>query len=149
MRVGDKHVRKGNIWKNRGRGFTLAELLIVVVIIAALVAISIPIFTSRLHKAKVAADWANVRAYYAEIQTDYITTGEINPKVPHSLAQAHDNTLLEFLNGQKVKLQAGSYYVVPDATTKVGYQIIYHCNKEHEECALQLGVTDNTKSNPT
>lgn len=48
------------------KGFTLAELLIVVAIIAVLVAISIPVFTSQLTKAKEAADEANVRAYYAE-----------------------------------------------------------------------------------
>lgn len=44
------------------KGFTLAELLIVVAIIAILVAVSIPIFTSQLDKAKTATDDANVRA---------------------------------------------------------------------------------------
>ena len=38
--------------KNCKNGFTLAELLIVVAIIAVLVAISIPIFTGQLEKAK-------------------------------------------------------------------------------------------------
>ena len=42
--------------KKNTKGFTLAELLIVVAIIAVLVAISIPVFTSQLHKARVAAD---------------------------------------------------------------------------------------------
>ena len=46
--------------KNRN-GFTLAELLIVVAIIAVLVAIAIPIFTAQLHKTRVATDWANLR----------------------------------------------------------------------------------------
>ena len=59
--------------ERRNSGFTLAELLIVVAIIAVLVAISIPIFSSQLHKARVATDWANLRAYYAEIQADFIT----------------------------------------------------------------------------
>lgn len=44
------------------KGFTLAELLIVVAIIGVLVAISIPIFTGQLRKAKVATDQANARA---------------------------------------------------------------------------------------
>ena len=38
------------------KGFTLAELLIVVAIIAVLVAIGIPIFTSQLEKSREAAD---------------------------------------------------------------------------------------------
>lgn len=60
----------------RNRGFTLMEMLIVVAIIAVLAAIAIPVFNGSLHKAKVAADMANVRAYYAELQTQLILTGE-------------------------------------------------------------------------
>ena len=37
----------------RQKGFTLVELLIVVVIIGILVSISIPIFTAQMHKAEV------------------------------------------------------------------------------------------------
>ena len=37
-------------WGKRNKGFTLAELLIVVAIIAVLVAISIPIFKNQLEK---------------------------------------------------------------------------------------------------
>ncbi len=48
------------------KGFTLIEMLIVVAIIAILVAIAIPTFSSALNKAKVATDKANVRAWYAE-----------------------------------------------------------------------------------
>ncbi|MDD6258120.1 MAG: prepilin-type N-terminal cleavage/methylation domain-containing protein, partial [Erysipelotrichaceae bacterium] len=58
--------------KNK-KGFTLAELLIVVAIIAVLVAISIPIFSSQLEKAREATDAANIRSAYAEISADAIT----------------------------------------------------------------------------
>lgn len=47
------------------KGFTLAELLIVVAIIAVLVAIAIPIFTTQLEKSKESTDAANLRAAYA------------------------------------------------------------------------------------
>ncbi|MDO4961277.1 MAG: prepilin-type N-terminal cleavage/methylation domain-containing protein [Eubacteriales bacterium] len=53
--------------KMNKKGFTLAELLIVVAIIAVLVAISIPIFTGQLEKAREATDAANIRAAYAEV----------------------------------------------------------------------------------
>ncbi len=59
--------------KMNKKGFTLAELLIVVAIIAVLVAISIPIFTAQLEKSREAVDAANIRAEYAEILSDAIT----------------------------------------------------------------------------
>ncbi len=55
------------------KGFTLAELLIVVAIIAVLVAISIPIFTSQLEKSREATDLANIRAAYAEVSAEVLT----------------------------------------------------------------------------
>ncbi len=61
------------------KAFTIMEMLIVVAIIAVLVAIAIPTFTSSLTKAKEAADVANVRAAYAEIQIDYLTNGTPYP----------------------------------------------------------------------
>ena len=57
------------------KGFTLAELLIVVAIIGVLVAISIPIFTSQLEKAREATDAANIRSQYAEVMSEAITEG--------------------------------------------------------------------------
>ena len=56
-------------------GFTLAELLIVVAIIAVLVAISIPIFTSQLEKSREATDAANIRSAYADVVAAYLTDG--------------------------------------------------------------------------
>ena len=59
--------------KNNKKGFTLAELLIVVAIIAVLVAIAIPIFTSQLEKSREATDAANIRGAYAEIAASALT----------------------------------------------------------------------------
>jgi len=54
------------------KGFTLAELLVVVAIIAVLVAVSIPIFTAKLEKAREATDIANMRAAKAIAATDIL-----------------------------------------------------------------------------
>ena len=56
--------------KKSREGFTLAELLIVVAIIAVLVAVAIPVFGSQLEKSREAADLANVRAAYAKVLTE-------------------------------------------------------------------------------
>ncbi|MEA5021024.1 MAG: prepilin-type N-terminal cleavage/methylation domain-containing protein [Gordonibacter sp.] len=49
-------------------GFTLAELLVVVAIIAVLVAIAIPVFSASLSKSQAATDEANIRSGYAVVQ---------------------------------------------------------------------------------
>lgn len=49
------------------KGFTLAELLIVVAIISVLTGISIPVFTSQLEKSRESKDLAAVRSVYAEV----------------------------------------------------------------------------------
>lgn len=54
------------------KGFTLAELLIVVAIIAVLVAVSVPVFNSKLEKAREATDVANMRAAKAAVVADYV-----------------------------------------------------------------------------
>ena len=56
--------------KNR-KGFTLAELLIVVAIIGVLVAVSIPIFSAQLDKAKIATNKANMRAARAAASVQF------------------------------------------------------------------------------
>lgn len=122
------------------KGFTLMEMLIVVAVIAILIAVAIPVFSAQLHKARVATDWANLRSFYADIQTDYMTTGEQNPKVPvgwHT-NPAYDWHSVTFLNGQKVKMKAGTCGV--DFTEDEGYLIEYDCNDGHPACHLSLPV---------
>ena len=76
------------------KGFTLAELLIVVAIIAVLVAIAIPVFASELEKSREATDAANIRSHYAEIMTEAnVTGGDVNTdgSLKVMLRQSEDN----------------------------------------------------------
>ena len=92
----------------------------------------------------MAADWANLRAYYSEIQTDYIATGKVNPKVPTEEKDYH--TEITFLDGQKVKLKAGKI-IIREPGDAYGYQILYMCNEwlerkqtsHYNKCSLLLG----------
>ena len=58
------------------KGFTLAELLIVVAIIGVLVAISIPIFNNQLRKARLATNQANARAAFSAAEAAYLENME-------------------------------------------------------------------------
>lgn len=121
------------------KGFTLSELLIVVAIIGVLVAISIPVFTSQIHKAEVAADWANVRSYYSQLQYDFIETRTINDNYLHEPNMTWVDGLRSFeLSGQTVKLKAGSIWVRRENGNLAGYNILYVCNNYHDKCKLML-----------
>ena len=129
---------------NKRKGFTIMEMLIVVAIIAILAAIAIPVFSSSLHKARVAADIANVRAYYAELQTDYLLTGEYREDITDEIDYYGSDTITH-LDGTDTKLQAGKFSVIRETSTspKPGYQILYFCNKgDHTQL---FGASDNTK----
>ena len=79
--VMERKVMKKSKGKKGNGGFSLVELIIVIAIMAVLVGVLAPQYLSYIHKAKVAADQANLKNYYTEIQLDYASTGVYNPQV--------------------------------------------------------------------
>ncbi len=100
------------------KGFTLAELLIVVAIIAVLVAIAIPVFSSQLEKSREAVDLANIRAAYAETQSSVITTGSKSYK-------------------EVVPTQTTAGWTI-DSTTKVAGKTLDQVGKISKEAAIYV-----------
>ena len=88
---------------------------------------------------------ANVRAYYAELQTQYITTGEYID-IGDDL---HENARREitFLDGTTVQMQAGTVSAIlarertdPTSGQKgapTGYQVYYFCDKGDHTLLLE------------
>lgn len=95
------------------KGFTLAELLIVVAIIGVLVAVSIPIFTSQLEKSREAVDEANLRDAYAQITTATLTE--------ETDLSANNTSKITYSNGTAAT--GGSAYVPPTATVTATQQV--------------------------
>ncbi|MDD6880985.1 MAG: prepilin-type N-terminal cleavage/methylation domain-containing protein [Firmicutes bacterium] len=91
---------------NVNRGFTLAELLIVVAIIAVLVAVAIPIFSGKLKESRLAVDHANIRSAYAYIQVANITETVVIDGVEKSFDEVAD----------------GNYYVSKDLSSLVTFE---------------------------
>lgn len=133
------------IRQKKNSGFTLAELLIVVAVVGILVAISIPVFTSQLHKAKVATDEANLRSYYSVLMADYQATGkyDYDPSITDDMWKNISNTI-KYKDGTTVKLKAGQFSVVRPTEEKpkfYGYQIHYFCADGYTRT---FGTSDNT-----
>lgn len=104
------------------KGFTLAELLIVVAIIGVLVAISIPIFTSQLERSREATDLSNIRAAYAEAVADYLADGANKKK------EAEVKSIKQTVNGWTIE--------DPNLYTRVN----------GKESAIALPAIDNSMS---
>lgn len=112
---------KNLLKKVRGdkKGFTLAELLVVVAIIGILVAISVPLFTAQLGKARKATNEANLRAAKVAAVADYMTNDDgakADIKYSYDIA-AGTVTKTETVTGNEVKIGA--------ATTTSTYKHIY------------------------
>lgn len=104
--------------KRNNKGFTLAELLIVVAIIAVLVAIAIPIFTSQLEKSREATDMANIRAAYAEITAKALTDPDTDASAEVALKQTRDDWQTE--EGDVAGIAVGDIGAGEDGTGTVG-----------------------------
>ena len=123
--------------KKNKKGFTLMEMLIVVAIIAVLVAIAIPTFSNALTKAKVSADKANVRAYYAEVAANYMLAETEADATAALGTDAADQTSLT-VSGTTVDMQAGKYTTVTTGTT---WTITYTPNSgNYEALVLTLNI---------
>ncbi len=105
------------------KGFTLAELLIVVAIIAVLVAIAIPIFSAQLEKSKEATDMANVRAAYATIVAEHIQDGSAHEV---SVAAKQKDTSWETTDGGQLEVMvngAASTYTYNAKASGTSYKV--------------------------
>ena len=127
---------KGLLKKFRGnkKGFTLAELLVVVAIVAILVAISVPIFTTQLGKARRATNQANMRAAKVAAISQYLTDG-------------YDGEQETYV----YSIEAGTVTVATNSFKKTDYTIKTideaATNKVYDSIAVEVKAASSTSKN--
>lgn len=131
--------------KKNKKGFTLAELLIVVAIIAVLVAISIPIFTSQLEKSRESTDLANIRAAYAECSAEALTADTaVNYAVQKSVSikQTTSGWVTSFTDVAGIAKAS-----VPDVKTTDTIYVTVYCDGSAP--TLTKSATEGVKAAPS
>jgi prepilin-type N-terminal cleavage/methylation domain-containing protein len=148
-------------------GFTLAELLIVVAILAVLVGVSIPIFSTQTKKARVATNKANIRAartaatakMYDDMSAGKFKTSEYHAYYTYdiksgTITKTFYGTSYETTESTKLYTAAMQYevctyimiYVEPTASTSEG--TIQTAPYYTEESGDLPAFTYNSKQNP-
>ncbi len=123
------------------KGFTLAELLIVIAIIAVLIAIAIPTFSGALENARLQTDHANIRSAYAMVMSanmmgglDTNGDGTFDLDVATATADTNyyfkkDGTLGSDGDATAYKLQANPKAPVSPATISADCTASVGCNE--------------------
>ena len=108
------------------KGFTLMEMLIVVAIIAVLVAIAIPTFTTSLNKARVATDEANIRSGYASLMAEILTNQ------------------YDVAAGTEENVNAQEFYLQKDGTVAAGKTNAYVCVGDSAKVKTNIEIAGRT-----
>ena len=148
------------------KGFTIVELLIVIVVIAILAAVTIVAYTGIQQRAKNAQVISGTNAYYKAflnyktINGSYPSSGGClgagypNGVTNHAVSATLDAALAEYLGGTKPTLatqrfsigigtynRAGAIY-----STTSGLKIVYYLQGANEPCGIS-GATGITEGN--
>ena len=126
--------------KMNKKGFTLAELLIVIAIMAVLIAIAIPVFAGQLDNAKLQADHANLRSAYAIMQTANLIEptdafGDSTVTTSSTLTYCTDGTF-KTSGGTSISFQSNSH------TGKSGSSVKESC----KTCVVDCSKVTTTSS---
>ena len=120
--------------KNNKKGFTLAELLVVVGIIAILVAIAIPTFGAATDRAYAGVLEANARSAYGEWMIDYVATNTKPTK----------NDTITYTTGGKTT----TCTLTDVAEDGNGLKLTIHAKMDKAEDTFYFSSNSNTPSTP-
>ena len=99
-------------------------------------AIAIPVFTAQLHKSQDTADLSNIRAYYADLQADYLLNGYYAATGYNGQFEADPETsgfVDEFTLSDGQEIELSNLRCKVSKVSGGGYDIAFKC-KDAENC---------------
>lgn len=99
--------------KNKKKGFTLLELLVVLAILAILIAIAVPVYKGQKEKAAITAHNANVRVLETAVESYRQDKGKLPEKVD-DLKGNYIKTVPKVPTSENGELKGKSYSIESD-----------------------------------
>lgn len=100
------------LWERRNirseDGFTLVELLVVILVIGILSAIAVPVFLNQRNKAAEASVKSDLKSLGVEMETEMASTGKYPDVIPSSFRASDGNTFKIGIEAGSTNISAGS-----------------------------------------
>ncbi len=129
--------KAGSSRKINRRGFSLAEVLIVVAVIAVLVGIAIPVFAGQLEKNRDSVTATNLRAAYDEANATLLSRGQKPPAEsaePEEITVTVDGVAFETTDNKLSGEETSLPFTIPDTVTipaKNTYSVVFHFTNQN------------------
>ena len=115
------------LWERRSArsedGFTLVELLVVILVIGILTAIAVPVFLNQRNKAAEASLKSDLKSLGIEMETEMTSTGKYPDAIPDTFRASEGNSFKIGVEAGSTNISAGSQ---ANSTTVQPGRVAYH-----------------------
>ena len=120
-------------------GFTLVELLVVILVIGVLTAIAVPVFLNQRNKAAEASVKSDLKSLGVEMETEMASTGKYPDAIPDTFRASEGNSFKIGVEAGTTNVTAGSQ---ADSTTVRPGRVGYHSSTDYTVVKQERSPTE-------